>query len=69
MVVFRANFVPMVLFWGKWGRFFFGELADAVKWADQNIQISSTSDSDDDQFEIGLNLRNAEASGDHDDFV
>ena len=67
---FQSEFCTDGLVLGAMGQIlFYGELADAVRWADQNIQIHSTSDSEDDQFEIGLNLRNVDASGDHDDFV
>ena len=49
---------------------FAGGISEAIEWADQNLDASDVSDSDEDQLEMGLNLLNSEASDEQmDDFV
>ena len=43
---------------------FSGGLQESIQWADKNLEATEGSDSDDDQFETGLNLRNSESSDD-----
>lgn len=53
---------------GSLGQILFaGGLSEASQWADQNLEATEMSESDDDQFELGLHLRNSEASDDNDD--
>ena len=53
---------------GSLGQILFaGALSDAMQWAEQNLEASDVSDSDDDQFEMGLNLLNSEVSDDQED--
>ena len=67
---FRREFCTEGLVLGSFGQILFaGELAAAVEWADQNLKSSEASDSDDDQFEMGLDLRNVDSyDGSDDDF-
>ena len=67
---FRREFCTEGLVLGSFGQILFaGELAEAVEWADQNLKASEGSDSDDDQFEMGLDLRNVDSyDGSDDDF-
>lgn len=46
---------------------FSGDLQESIEWADQNLEATDGSDSDDDQFEIGLSLQNSESSDDQSD--
>jgi capsular polysaccharide transport system ATP-binding protein len=49
---------------------FAGGVSEAIEWADQNLDASDVSDSDEDQLEMGLNLLNSETSDEQmDDFV
>ena len=49
---------------------FAGGVSEAIEWADQNLDASDVSDSDEDQLEMGLNLLNSESSDEQmDDFV
>jgi capsular polysaccharide transport system ATP-binding protein len=49
---------------------FAGGISEAIEWADQNLDASDVSDSDEDQLEMGLNLLNSESSDEQmDDFV
>jgi capsular polysaccharide transport system ATP-binding protein len=43
---------------------FAGGISEAIEWADQNLDASDVSDSDEDQLEMGLNLLNTELSDD-----
>ena len=67
---FRREFCTDGLVVGPLGQILFaGGLAEAVKWADQNLEDSDVSESDDKQFEMGLNLMNSESPDDQgDDF-
>ena len=48
---------------------FSGDLAEAVQWADQNLEAPAVVESDDDLFEMGSKFKNSESSGDSfDDF-
>ena len=68
---FQREFCTDGIVLGSLGQILFaGSLSDAVQWADQNLEESDMSDSDDDQFEMGLNLLNSESSDEQmDDFV
>ena len=49
---------------------FAGGLAEAIQWADQNLEDSDTSESDDDRFELDSSFSNLESADDAmDDFV
>ena len=39
----------------------------AIQWADQNLEASEASDSEEDQLEMGLDLQNADPSDDQND--
>ena len=41
-----------------------GELDQAIEWADQNLEASGVSNTDDEQLDIGLDLLNTELSDD-----
>ena len=43
---------------------FAGGISEAIEWADQNLDASDVSESDEDQLEMGLNLLNTELSDD-----
>ena len=43
---------------------FVGGVSEAIEWADQNLDASDVSDSDDEQLDIGLDLLNTELSDD-----
>ena len=65
---FQREFCTDGLVLGSLGQILFaGALSDAMQWAEQNLQASDVSDSDDDQFEMGLNLLNSEVSDDQED--
>jgi len=68
---FQREFCTDGIVLGSLGQILFaGSLSDSVRWADQNLEESDMSDSDDDQFEMGLNLLNSESSDEQmDDFV
>lgn len=68
---FQREFCTDGIVLGSLGQILFaGSLSDSVQWADQNLEESDMSDSDDDQFEMGLNLLNSESSDEQmDDFV
>ena len=55
---------------GSFGEILFaGGLSEAIQWADQNLEKSEISESDDEQLELGMDLRNSESSNDQaDDF-
>ncbi len=65
---FRREFCTEGLVLGSCGQILFaGELSEAVQWADQNLKASEPSDSDDDQFEMGLELQNSDSYDGSDD--
>ena len=43
---------------------FAGGVSEAIEWADQNLESSDVSDSDDEQHDIGIDLLNTELSDD-----
>ena len=43
---------------------FAGGVSEAIEWADQNLEASDVSDSDDEQLDIGIDLLNTELSDD-----
>jgi hypothetical protein len=45
-----------------------GPLADAIQWADQNLEGSNVIESEDDSFEVNLNLSNSDSTDDGMDF-
>ena len=56
---FQKDFCTEGLVVGPLGQIlFFGELSDAIDWADQNLESSNVIESEDEKFEIGLNLDN-----------
>jgi len=62
---FRREFCTEGLVLGSLGEIlFFGELSDAIHWADNNLEARDISGSDEDQFDIGLNLVNSESETD-----
>ena len=67
---FRREFCTDGLVLGSFGEILFaGGLLEAIQWADQNLDKSEMSESDDDQLELGMDLRNSESSDDQaDDF-
>ena len=67
---FRREFCTDGLVLGSGGEILFsGGLAESIQWADENLETSAVSESDDEQLEMGMNLRNAESSDDQaDDF-
>jgi capsular polysaccharide transport system ATP-binding protein len=68
---FLREFCTDGLVLGSMGQILFaGGISEAIEWADQNLDASDVSDSDEDQLEMGLNLLNSEASDEQmDDFV
>ena len=68
---FQREFCTDGLVLGSMGQIlFFGRLSEAIEWSDQNLGAPDVSDSDEDQFEMGLNLLNSESSDEQmDDFV
>ena len=65
---FQREFCTDGLVLGPLGQILFaGALSEALQWADQNLEESDVSGSDDDQFEMGLNLLNSESSDDQED--
>ena len=60
---FQREFCTDGLVLGSMGQILFaGGLAETLEWADQNLEASDVSDSDEDQLEMGLNLFNSESS-------
>jgi hypothetical protein len=55
---------------GSFGEILFaGGLSEAIQWADQNLEVSEMSEIDDDQVEMGMDLRNSEFSDDQADDI
>ena len=67
---FRSEFCTDGLVLDSFGQILFsGDLAEAVQWADQNLEAPAVVESDDDLFEMGSKFKNSETSGDSfDDF-
>ena len=67
---FRREFCTEGLVLGSLGQILFaGGLAEAIEWADQNLEGSDASESEEDQLDMGLDLQNADTSDDQtDDF-
>ena len=62
---FQREFCSEGLVLGSLGQILFaGELSDALEWADQNLEASNVSDSEDEMSDIGLDLSNTELSDD-----
>ena len=60
-VQFQREFCTDGLVLGPLGQILFlGPLADAIQWADQNLESSYASESEDESFEIDLNLTNSD---------
>ena len=70
-VQFQREFCTEGLVLGSLGQILFaGGLAEAIEWADQNLERSDTSESDDDRFELDSSFSNLESADDAmDDFV
>ena len=68
---FQREFCTDGLVLGVFGELLFsGGLDEAIRWADQNLEVSNSADSDDEQFGTGLNLLNLDSSDDGaDDFI
>ena len=65
---FRREFCTDGLVLGSCGQILFeGEISTALEWADQNLEPSEDTGSDDDSFEMGSEFQNKESSGDSDD--
>ena len=65
---FRREFCTDGLVLGSCCQILFeGEISTALEWADQNLELSEDTGSDDDSFEMGSELQNNELSGGSDD--
>ena len=65
---FRREFCTDGLVLGPFGEILFaGGLSEAIQWADQNLEKSELSGSDDEQLELGMELRNSESADDQSD--
>ena len=61
---FQREFCTDGLVLDAMGRILFsGGVSEAIEWADQNLDASGMSESDEDQLEMGLNLFNSDSSG------
>ena len=68
-VQFQREFCTDGLVLGPLGQILFlGPLADAIQWADQNLEGSNVLESEDDSFEFDLNLSNSDSTDDGMDF-
>ena len=68
-VQFQHEFCTDGLVLGPLGQIlFFGSLADAIQWANQNLEGSDILESEEDSFEINLNLSNSDTTDDGMDF-
>ena len=47
---------------------FAGGLSESMQWAECNLEVDEVSNSEDDQFDVGLNLSNSEILDDSNDF-
>ena len=62
---FRREFCTEGLVLGSLGQILFaGGLSESIQWADQYLEASDVSDSDDDQLVMGQNLLNLESTDD-----
>jgi len=68
-VQFQREFCTDGLVLGPLGQILFlGPLADSIQWADQNLEVSNVLESEDDGFEVNLNLSNSDSTDDGMDF-
>lgn len=68
-VQFQREFCTDGLVLGPLGQILFlGPLADAIQWADQNLEDSDILESEEDSFEVNLNLSNSDVPDDGVDF-
>ena len=68
-IQFQREFCTDGLVLGPLGQILFlGPLADAIQWADQNLEGSNVLESEDDSFEFDLNLSNSDSTDDGMDF-
>jgi len=64
-VQFQREFCTDGLVLGSLGQILFaGPLGDAKHWANDNLEVTDVSESEDDNFEISLNLSNSETADD-----
>ena len=62
---FQREFCTDGLVLGSLGQFLFaGSLADAIQWADENLESCDVPESEEDVFDENLNLSNSESSDD-----
>ena len=65
-VQFQREFCTDGLVLGPLGQILFlGPLADAIQWAEQNLERSNVLESEEDAFEVKLNLSNSDASDEY----
>ena len=61
-IQFQSEFCTDGLVLGPLGQILFlGPLADAIQWAEQNLEGSNVLESEDDSFEVNLNLSNSDS--------
>ena len=67
---FRRQFCTDGLVLGSFGEILFsGGIEESIQWADQNLEATEVTEIEEDQLEMGLNLRNSDSSDDQvDDF-
>ena len=55
---------------GSFGEILFsGGIEESIQWADQNLEATEVTEIEEDQLDMGLNLRNSDSSDDQvDDF-
>ena len=62
-VQFQREFCTDGLVLGSFGQILFaGPLADVIQWADDNLGGADVSESEDESFEMNLNLSNSEST-------
>ena len=62
---FRSEFCTDGLVLGSLGQILFaGGISESIEWADQYLEASDASESDDDQLVMGQNLLNLESTDD-----
>ena len=65
-VQFQREFCTDGLVLGSLGQILFeGPLADVIQWADQNLESSNVLVSEDESFEIDLNLTNSDSENNY----
>ena len=68
-IQFQREFCTDGLVLGPLGQILFlGPLADAIQWAEQNLEGSNVIESEEDSFEVNLNLSNSDSTDDGMDF-